>query len=89
MVSFHLDAFSDKPSAICPTAPFSPYSFLRLDAVLVPLFLGSLLINSYMVYKGTGFAIGFVIFGDPVLTPAMQWIKRNYPNYTELIEPKK
>lgn len=42
-----------------------------------------------MVYKGTGFAIGLVFFGDPILTPAMAWLKRKVPNYIELAQPKK
>lgn len=49
----------------------------------------SLFINYYMVYKTTGLAIGFVIFGDPILTPSMAWFKRKVPNYMELAEPKK
>jgi hypothetical protein len=42
-----------------------------------------------MVYKGTGCVIGFVIFGDPILTPAIAWLKRIVPNYMELAQPKK
>lgn len=64
-------------------------AFLRIDAVLVPLFLVSLFINYHTVYKATGFAIGFVIFGDPILTPLMAWFERKVPNYMELAEPKK
>ncbi|KAK5188541.1 hypothetical protein LTR92_011426, partial [Exophiala xenobiotica] len=75
-------------NALSPTSPFSHVAFLRIDAVLVPLFLMSLFINYYMVYKTTGLAIGFVIFGDPILTPSMAWFKRKVPNYMELAEPK-
>lgn len=78
-----------KSSAIEPTPPFSRLSFLRIDAVLLPLFLGSFFISSYMVYKGTGFAIGFGLFGDPILTPAMEFLNRKIPNWMELLEPKK
>jgi hypothetical protein len=42
-----------------------------------------------MVYKGTGCIIGFIIFGGPILTPAIAWLKRNVPNYMELAQPKK
>lgn len=62
---------------------------MRLVAVLAPAFLGSLFINYYMVYKGIGAGIGFVLFGDPILTPAMDWLNRNYPTWMEQLEPKK
>lgn len=42
-----------------------------------------------MIYKATGFAIGLGIFGDPVLTPSLEWLNRNYPKWVELLEPKK
>lgn len=42
-----------------------------------------------MVYKGVGFIIGFVTFGNPVLRRAVAWLKRNIPNYMELAQPKK
>jgi hypothetical protein len=42
-----------------------------------------------MIYKGVGFAIGFAIFGDPMLAPAIVWLERNVPNYLELAQPKK
>ncbi|KAK0124803.1 hypothetical protein ONS96_008684 [Cadophora gregata f. sp. sojae] len=75
-------------NALSPTPPFSKLSYLRIDAVLLPLFLGSLFLSSYMVYKGTGFAIGLGIFGDPLLTPALKWLNHNVPNWVELLEPK-
>lgn len=42
-----------------------------------------------MVYKGTGFAIGFGVFGDPILTPALTWLNSKFPMWMELLEPKK
>lgn len=75
-------------NVLAPTAPFNKFSFLRLDVVFVPLFLASFFISSYMVYKGTGAAIGFAIFGDPIMTPSLQWLDRNYPNWMQLLEPK-
>ncbi|KAJ5139204.1 uncharacterized protein N7515_004052 [Penicillium bovifimosum] len=75
-------------NAISPKPPFSRFSFLRIDAVLAPILLVSLFVDYYMVYKGTGFAIGFVIFGDPILRPAIAWFKRHVPNYKELVQPK-
>ncbi|PVH73443.1 hypothetical protein DL98DRAFT_469265 [Cadophora sp. DSE1049] len=75
-------------NAISPTPPFSRFSYIRIDAVILPLFLGSLFISSYMLYKGTGFAIGLGIFGDPLLTPALGWLNHNFPSWVELLEPK-
>ncbi|KAB5518140.1 hypothetical protein GE09DRAFT_978386 [Coniochaeta sp. 2T2.1] len=75
-------------NAISPTPPFSPYSYLRITAVLTPLFLMSFFVNYYMVYKGIGAGIGFALFGDPVLTPAWHWLNRNYPTWMQLLEPK-
>ncbi|PQE09162.1 Proteasome subunit beta type protein [Rutstroemia sp. NJR-2017a WRK4] len=63
-------------------------AFLRINALLAPAFLISLWVNYYMVYKGIGFAIGFGIFGQPILAPSLQWLNRNYPNWMELLEPK-
>jgi hypothetical protein len=82
-------AFADDDSAMSPTPPFHHLSFLRMDAVLVPALLVSIFVNYYMVYKSMGFAIGFGIFGDPILTPSLQWLDRNYPGWTQLLEPKK
>ncbi|KAJ5567070.1 hypothetical protein N7535_006376 [Penicillium sp. DV-2018c] len=76
-------------NAISPKPPFSRFSFLRIDAVLALILLVSLGVDYFMVYKGTGFAIGLVFFGDPLLRPAKAWFKRHVPNYKELVQPKK
>lgn len=57
--------------------------------VLAPLFVASLCVNYYMIYKGVGFALGIAIFCDPMLAPAIAWLKQNVPNYMELAQPKK
>ncbi|KAK4946276.1 hypothetical protein LTR66_014309 [Elasticomyces elasticus] len=61
---------------------------IRIVAVLAPLFLLPLFVSYYMVYKGIGCLVGFVIFGDPMLTPTIAWLKRNVPKYKELAQPK-
>lgn len=76
-------------SAINPKPPFSRNSYLRIVAVLAPMLVMSLFVNYYMVYKGIGAGIGFVLFGDPILTPAMDWLNRNYPTWMQQLEPKK
>jgi len=75
-------------NAISPTPPFSSLSFMRINAVILPLFLGSFLISTYMMYKGTGLVVGLSIFGDPVLTPALEWLNLNCPSWLELLQPK-
>lgn len=76
-------------SAITPKPPFSPYGYLRLVAVLAPMFLMSLFVDYYMVYKGIGAGISLVLFGDPILTPAWHWFNHNYPTWMQQLEPKK
>ncbi|KAH8904517.1 hypothetical protein BR93DRAFT_899550 [Coniochaeta sp. PMI_546] len=82
------DNYERFANAINPTPPFSPYSYLRIAAILVPMFLMSFFVNYYMVYKGIGAGIGFALFGDPILTPAWNWLNRNYPHWMEQLEPK-
>lgn len=82
-------SLADHGSAISPTYPFNKLTYLRIDALLGPVFLASIFINYYMVYKGIGLAIGFAIFGDPILTPGLKWLNRNYPSWPQLLEPKK
>lgn len=81
--------FADEGSAISPTQPFSRLSFVRIEGVILPLFLASFFISSYMMYKGAGFAIGLGFFGNPLLTPVLAWLDRNFPKWTALLEPKK
>jgi hypothetical protein len=76
-------------SAINPTPPFSSYGYLRLVAILAPMLLLSFFVDYYMVYKGIGAGIGLALFGDPILTPAWDWLNRNYPNWMQQLEPKK
>ena len=53
------------------------------------MFLMSFFVNYYMVYNAIGAGIGFVLFGDPILTPAWNWLNRNYPQWMQQLEPKK
>jgi hypothetical protein len=74
-------------NALSPTAPFPPNLYrLRLAALVVPVLAGSFFITSYMVVKGTTFGIGFGFFGDPVITPAINWLNKTFPNWQKLLE---
>jgi hypothetical protein len=64
-------------------------SVLRIEAVLAPLFLTSLFVPQYMVYKGMGFAIGFGLFGDPIISPGLKLLNEKFPRWMEMLEPKK
>lgn len=80
-------------NAFSPTPPFHqnrPRLFIA-SAVVLPLFLVSLFVTADMVYKGTGFGIGFGFFGQPLfdmvkLSDAKKWLDEHYPNWPELLE---
>ena len=42
-----------------------------------------------MVYKGMGFAIGFGLFGDPIISPGLKLLNEKFPRWMEMLEPKK
>jgi hypothetical protein len=42
-----------------------------------------------MVYKGTGFAVGFGLFGDPIISPGLKFLNEKLPRWKEMLEPKK
>ncbi|KAJ5936536.1 hypothetical protein N7466_002986 [Penicillium verhagenii] len=75
-------------NAISPRPPFSRFAFLRIVVVLASLFLVSLSVEYYIIYKGVGFIAGIAIFGDPMLARATAWLKRHVPDYMELAQPK-
>ncbi|WP_411021306.1 DUF3292 domain-containing protein, partial [Salmonella sp. s29923] len=39
-----------------------------------------------MLLKGLGFGVGFVLFGDPIITPALQFVNRTYPRWEKFIQ---
>ncbi|KAF3227119.1 hypothetical protein TWF106_010607 [Orbilia oligospora] len=74
-------------NALSPTPPF-PQSAprTRLAAILVPILLGSLFVNSYMIIKGTGFGFGFTFFGQPVIDRGVKLLNRKFPHWQKLLE---
>jgi len=42
-----------------------------------------------MVVKGATFIFGVGLFGDPLLTPALTWIDRTFPNWADLLQLNK
>ncbi|KAJ4291268.1 hypothetical protein N0V88_006270 [Collariella sp. IMI 366227] len=72
-----------------PLFPSEVYR-LRLVAILLPILLGSsLFITPYLLLKSISFLLGFLFFGDPVLTPAFDWVNRTIPDWQKLLEPRK
>lgn len=39
-----------------------------------------------MLLKGTGFGIGFGFFGDPIITPGLQYVNKNFPQWVQWLE---
>ena len=53
------------------------------------LLLLSLFVNYYLVYKCIGFAVGFGLFGDPIIIVLRRWLNNYYPKWMQIFEPKK
>ena len=53
------------------------------------MLIGTLLVTSRDIVKGTSFAIGFAFFGHPVLTRALDLLNRTIPNWAEYVDLRK
>jgi hypothetical protein len=74
-------------NAFSPTAPFPKQApRLKIAAVLVPIFLISLLTSSYMFGNMNGLFIGVGFFGDPVIWRALNFLNREFPHWKKLLE---
>ena len=77
-------------SALSPIAPFPENTYrLRLAGLVLPVFIASLFVTSYMFVKGVTFGIGFGFFGDPIISRSLSWLNRAYPNWQKLLELRK
>jgi hypothetical protein len=78
-------------SALSPIPLFPSEVYrLRLIAVLLPLVFGvSLFVTPYILLKFFSFLIGFIFFGDPILSRGLRWLNRTIPNWQKLLEPRK
>ena len=59
---------------------------MRLAGLVLPLFVVSLFVTSYMYMKGVTFGIGFGFFGDPVISRGLDLLNRKFPNWQKLLE---
>ncbi|KAI1463500.1 uncharacterized protein F4812DRAFT_446352 [Daldinia caldariorum] len=81
------DTWERFANALSPTSPFPRDVYrLRLAALIVPLFLISLFVTSYMFMKGMTFGAGFGFFGDPVIARGLKWLNLAFPRWQKLLE---
>lgn len=82
MISEVVDTWERFGNALSPTPPFPvERPRMTLAACLLPPLLLSFFVSSYMLLKGTAFGVGFLFFGDPIITPALQFVSRTYPRW--------
>lgn len=87
MVADIVDTWERFGNALSPVTPFPRRRpKMKLAACLLPVFLGSLFTTSYMVAKATSFAVGFGFFGNPIITPAMEYLNKKIPNWQRFLE---
>ncbi|KAI0425745.1 hypothetical protein F5Y09DRAFT_334701 [Xylaria sp. FL1042] len=81
------DTWERLGNALSPTPPFpQDTGRIRLASLLVPLIIVSLFTTSYMAVKGASFGVGFGFFGDPIITPGLRWLNRQYPHWQKILE---
>ena len=82
-----VDTWERFGNMLSPTAPFPRRRpRLLLASCLVPVLIGSYFTTSYMAMKGAGFGMGFGFFGDPLITPGIEFINRTYPKWQKYVE---
>ncbi|KAI1008089.1 hypothetical protein K3495_g131 [Podosphaera aphanis] len=83
-----VDNWERVANTISPTVPFSEKSFIRIDVALMPLFLISFFVTNDQMFKLVSFGLGFIFFGDPIITPALAWLDCQFPDWTRILQPK-
>ncbi|KAL6898585.1 hypothetical protein GGI43DRAFT_384875 [Trichoderma evansii] len=87
MISEVVDTWERFGNVLSPTPPFPvERPRMALAACLLPPLLLSFFVSSYLLLKGITFGVGFLFFGDPVITPALQYVNRRYPRWQKFIE---
>ncbi|KAI0505401.1 hypothetical protein F5B22DRAFT_639951 [Xylaria bambusicola] len=81
------DTWERLANALSPTPPFPQNTYrIRIACLIVPLLLASLFTTSYMFVKLSSFGAGFGFFGDPIITPGLRWLNRQYPHWEKILE---
>ena len=79
-------------NALSPTPPFSRWvPRCRLAALVSLILLASLFVTETMIYKGSTFALGFALFGQPIMDrvpigETIAWLDKNVPRWREYLE---
>lgn len=79
----------DISSALSPVSPFDTWPRNRFGLVLIGVGCSFHFVSAYMVSKTTTFLLGFLIFGDPIISRSLLFLNKNYPHWMELLEPRK
>lgn len=77
-------------NALSPTPPFpQQLPRLKLAGLVTPILLVSLVTSSAIFVKMNFFIVGFVFFGDPILSRGVHWLNHKYPRWQKLLELRK
>lgn len=77
-------------SALAGTAPFPKIvPRLRLGSVIALLCLISAFVSSYTFMKSSGFLVGIVFFGDPVIMRSIKFLNLHVPHWQKFLQPQK
>ena len=80
------DAWERFGNALSPTPPFPNGPRYRLAALVVPLFLVSLLTSSYMFMKANELIIGVAFFTDPLMQRGIKLLNEKIPDWPKYLE---
>ena len=82
-----IDTWERVKNALSPTPPFPEHSArLILAAWLVPLVLMAHFATAYIMMKGIGFMVGFVLFGKPVIVYGFSCLSGVCPYWRDYLE---
>lgn len=81
------DTWERLGNALDSTPPF-PKSRprIRLAAPLLPIVVAAYYTTPYMLTKVSGFLLGFLLFGKPLLDRAVQLLERTHPRWQRFVE---
>ncbi|ATY65355.1 hypothetical protein A9K55_001236 [Cordyceps militaris] len=82
-----VDTWERFGNALSPTPPFPrSRARARLAAALLPVALAALFTTPYMLAKGSGLVLGFVLFGAPLLNRVTEVLETTYPRWQRFVE---
>ncbi|KZT63651.1 hypothetical protein DAEQUDRAFT_733590 [Daedalea quercina L-15889] len=84
-----VDTWERFGNVLSPTPPFSHAPRLRLATLVLPVLVATTTVPAAFFVKGATFAVGFVIFGQPLMTRGIHWLNANYPNWPQMLEMRR